>query len=274
MKAKIEEKTTLLAALQLLSPDSSKNTLKSWVDQGRVSIDESRVTSHRLELLPGQELRVGPKVSFSEHGIKILYEDRYLVVLDKPAKLLTVATDDESEKTVHAILKRRLKKTVYPVHRLDRDTSGVMLFTYTTEARDALKEQFAKHTIERIYYAHVEGSPSPKKGTWRSHLVEDDFYFVKSSSTGKLAITHYEVMGEKKNVSLVKFILETGRKNQIRVHASEAGYPIVGDTKYGAQTHHKRLFLHAHILGFYHPFRDKQMRFVSPLPTYFSFNKD
>jgi tRNA pseudouridine32 synthase/23S rRNA pseudouridine746 synthase/23S rRNA pseudouridine1911/1915/1917 synthase len=253
-----------------------------------------------VELLPGQEVNVGPTVSFSDYGVKILYEDRDIVVLEKPDRLLTVATLEETEKTVHSVLKRRLKRMVYPVHRLDRDTSGVMIFAYTTRARDSLKTQFLKHTIERVYFAYVEGTPQPKKGTWRSHLIEDDFYFVKSAEFGdaeeeprnqrqaryrppyqraadnkkqaaKLAITHYEVIEEKKEVSLVKFTLETGRKNQIRVHASEAGFPIVGDCKYGAQTQRRgRLCLHAHILGFQHPFKNKKMRFISPLPAYFS----
>jgi 23S rRNA pseudouridine1911/1915/1917 synthase len=305
MKTKIQEKTSLLTALQELSPESSKNTLKSWIEQGRVSVNETRVSSARQELLPGQELKVGPKVAYTEHGIKILYEDEHLVVLDKPDKLLTVATAAENEKTVHAILKRRLRRMVYPVHRLDRDTSGVMLFAYTTNARDVLKEQFAEHSIDRIYMAIVEGMPTPLKGTWKSTLVEDDFFFVKSvqtpevpvkpkndfrareaaryhqrkafieqklksEETGKLAITHYEVIKQRKHTALVKFTLETGRKNQIRVHASEAGFPILGDTKYGGQTNRRRLCLHAHILGFYHPFRKKKMKFVSPLPEYFA----
>ncbi|HVX00265.1 MAG TPA: RluA family pseudouridine synthase [Candidatus Babeliaceae bacterium] len=267
MKAKIQEKTSLLEVLAILSPDSSKNTLKGWIEQGRVSIDDVRVSSPRQEVLPGQEVKVGPKASFSEHGIKILYEDRYLVVIDKPDRLLSVASLMENEKTVHAILKRRLKKMVYPVHRLDRDTSGVMLFAYTPEVGDKLKKQFAEHSIERIYFAYVEGRP-PQKGTWKSYLTEDDLYFVKSSQTGKLAVTHYEVMEEKDGISLIKFKLETGRKNQIRVHASEAGYPVLGDVKYGGQRR-KRLYLHAHILGFQHPILRKQMQFVSPLPSDF-----
>jgi len=293
MKSKIQEKTSLLAALQKLSPESSKNTLKSWIEQGRVSVNETRASSARQELLPGQELKVGPKAAYTEHGIKILYEDEHLVVIDKPDKLLTVATTAENEKTVHAILKRRLRRMVYPVHRLDRDTSGVMLFAYTTKARDVLKEQFAEHSIDRIYMGIVEGMPTPLKGTWKSTLVEDDFFFVKSipetkndfrsreaaryrqrqafsEEAGKLAITHYEVIKQRKHTALVKFTLETGRKNQIRVHASEAGFPILGDTKYGGQTNRRRLCLHAHILGFHHPFRNKRMKFVSPLPEYFA----
>lgn len=271
MKAKIQEKTHLIDVLEKLSPDSSKNTLKDWVKQGRVSIDGRRAVSWRQGVFPGQEIFVGPRVSFADEGLKILYEDRYLVVLEKPEKLLSVATLSENEMTVHSILKRRLSKMVYPVHRLDRDTSGVMLFAYTEEVCEELKKQFEKHSIERVYYARVEGIPSPGKGTWKSYLAEDDFYFVKSAAGGKLSITHYEVVDVKKGTALVKFTLETGRKNQIRVHASEAGHPIVGDLKYGAQSQRRRrLCLHAHTLGFYHPQKKKQMRFVSPLPSIFN----
>ena len=243
--------------------------MKTWIEHGRVTIDDKAPSSWRQELLPGQELKVGHRHSFAEEGIKILYEDEYLAVIDKPTKLLTVASLLENERTAHSILSNRLKRKVYPVHRLDRDTSGVMMFACTSDAQNRLKEQFAAHTIERVYYGVVEGFPSPSKGTWRSYLIEDDYYFVKSSTTGKLAVTHYEVTEKRGSLSLVKFTLETGKKNQIRVHSSEAGHPIVGDAKYGARIQRRRLCLHAHILGFYHPFRNKQMRFISPLPAMF-----
>lgn len=270
METKIQEKTTLLQALQTLSPDSSKNTLRSWIEQGRVLVDEKPRSDVREVLNPGQTLKVGPKVSFADDGIRILYEDRYLVVIEKPEKLLTVASLDEDETNVHAILRLRLKKRVYPVHRLDRDTSGVMVFAYTEKARDLLKKQFAVHSIERVYHAIVEGQLTPSKGTWKSRLLEDANYFVKSSPYGKLAITHYEVIKLKPRSSLVKFTLETGRKNQIRVHASDAGHPVLGDTKYGSKNRKVRLCLHAHILAFDHPIKKKRMRFVSPLPSLFA----
>jgi 23S rRNA pseudouridine1911/1915/1917 synthase len=270
MRTEIQEKSTLLEVLQRLSPDSSKNTLRSWVEQGRVLVDDKQITSWRHILQPGQLVKVGPKVFFADEGIRVLYEDSHLIVIDKPEKLLSVASLDETESNVHAILRRRLKKRVFPVHRLDKDTSGVLVFAYTEVARDGLKEQFADHSIERVYYAFVEGTLTPPKGTWKSYLVEDESYFVKSSKTGKLAITHYQVMNAKRGISLVKFQLETGRKNQIRVHASEAGHPVVGDTKYGGQSRRVRLCLHAHILAFNHPVKKKRIRFVSPLPELFS----
>lgn len=269
MKAKIQENTTLIEALQKLSPDSSKNTLKTWVEQGRVTLDGQIASSWKHPLVPGQSIEVGPRQAFAEEGIKILYEDEHLAVIEKPPGLLTVASLIEGELTVHRILGNRLKRKVYPVHRLDRDTSGVMMFAYTPTAQELLKEQFAHHTIDRIYFGLVEGLPSPARGTWRSYLIEDDTCFVKSAKIGKLAITHYEVVEKRGALSLVKFTLQTGKKNQIRVHTSEAGHPIAGDRKYGAKISRSRLCLHAHVLGFFHPFRKKTMRFTSPLPAGF-----
>lgn len=270
MKAKIREKTLLLDVLQNLSPESSKNNLKSWVEKGRVQVDGVVVKRYVLTLEPGQEVTVGPKASFAEEGIKIVYEDRYLVVLDKPDHLLSVASLTEENRTVHAILKRRLGKTVYAVHRLDRETSGLMMFAYTEEARDRLKKQFEAHEVSRHYAALIEGHLSPQQGTWKSYLQEDKNYKVYSAPTGQLAITHYAVIGEKPTFSCVRFTLETGRKNQIRVHSSDAGHPIIGDRKYGARTNpYDRLCLHAFQLEFVHPFFNKKLCFKSSLPSPF-----
>jgi len=274
MKKTIETECTVLEALKALSPDSSTTSLRSWVEQGRVSLDGVRVTSARTTLVPGQNLLVGPKLLFTEKELVVLYEDSEITVIDKPAKLLTVATDFETGRTAHAILKRRNKGPVFPVHRLDRDTSGVMVFARSNKARHFLKELFADHTIQRQYYALLEGRLKEPKGSWKSTLVQDANYFVRSGreddDRGKPAITHFEQLSCKNDYSLVRFELETGRKNQIRVHASEAGHPIAGDKKYGAKTNRfSRLCLHAHILGFTHPVSNKLMRFTSPLPPFF-----
>jgi 23S rRNA pseudouridine1911/1915/1917 synthase len=155
------------------------------------------------------------------------------------------------------------------VHRLDQGTSGVMLFVYNEKAQGHMKKQFEEHSIVRIYLGLIEGNlPSPS-GTWESNLREDDAYFVRSSPHGEKAITHYEVVAKRKKSSLVRFALETGKKNQIRVHTSEAGHPIVGDKKYGAKTNpYKRLCLHAHFLSFEHPATGKRLAFTSPLPSF------
>ncbi|MBS0620496.1 MAG: RluA family pseudouridine synthase [Verrucomicrobia bacterium] len=272
MKQLVDQETPLLTVLAGLSPDSSKNTLRTWVESGRVTVDGKRVERANLLVQPGQEVIVGPKVSFVGEEIRILYEDDHLVVLEKPEGLLSVATDFETRATVHHKLKRRYhNRSIFPVHRLDRETSGVMLFAYTPRARDNLKGQFEARSIDKVYYAFVQGILPERQGTWESYLLEDETYFVKSQEMGKLAITHYEVLKEKKFLSFLKLKPETGRKNQLRVHTSEAGVPIVGDKKYGATANPiKRLCLHAQSITFTHPENGKRLTFSVPLPPLFS----
>ncbi|HEY5259602.1 MAG TPA: RluA family pseudouridine synthase [Rhabdochlamydiaceae bacterium] len=260
----------LLDLLRELGPDSSKTTLRSWVAQGRVSVDGKQVTDTRVQVKQGQEVKVGSKCLFARENIKILFEDAHIVVILKPEGLLTVATDFDQEFTAHTVLKNRHEGQVYPVHRLDRETSGVMVFAYTEAARDKLKEVFYTHDIEREYLALVEGRPTPDKGTWESTLIEQADYSVRSAPGGKLAITHYEVLKQKGQFTLLRLKLQTGRKNQIRVHCKEAGFPITGDKKYGAKTHaFGRLCLHAQKLAFLHPITKKPLSFESPVPEMF-----
>ncbi len=208
------------------------------------------------------------KVIFDD--LKILYEDRDLVVIDKPAGLLSVATDFELGRSAHSILKRRFHRPhITPVHRLDRETSGLLVFAHSDAARLGLKAQFEEHSIKREYRAIVYGILPEKKGTFESYLSEDARYFVRSGDPdrGKLAITHYEVIEQRKEQSVLRVFLETGRKNQIRVHLSEAGFPIVGDKKYGNEDDQApRLYLHALELGFIHPVTQKELHFHSPSP--------
>ena len=207
-------------------------------------------------------------------GIKIYYEDKHIVVIEKPTGLLSVATDFEMEETAHAILKNHCRpKRVFIVHRLDQDASGVMLFALSEEARDALKLVFEAHDIQRNYAAVVEGSFDLSNGKWESYVYEDANYVVHSSqdpTRGKLAVTHYKVKHASRKYTWLDLTLETGRKNQIRVHCKDAGHPIVGDKKYGAVSNPvKRLCLHAHVLAFDHPVTHQKMHFESPVPESF-----
>lgn len=272
MKCIANRNALLLELLQEMAPDSSKNTLRSWLQAGRVLVDGKRIDRANTSIVLGQEVIIGPKVSFLRGSIRIVYEDEAIVVLEKPEGLLSVATDFENRMTVHSFLKRQFhNRRVYPVHRLDRDTSGVMIFAYTEVARDHLKSQFEQHLIDKVYYAIIEKQMPLKKGTWESYLEEDDFYFVKSSEKGKLAITHYELLKTDQNRSLIRLKPQTGRKNQLRVHCSEAGFPIVGDKKYGAKTNPiKRLCLHAAKICFTHPLSERQLTFTASLPESFS----
>ena len=194
--------------------------------------------------------------------------------------MLSVATAFDKTNTAHSVLKAQFKpRQVYVVHRLDQDTSGVMLFALKENCFEAMKKIFEKHDIDRVYYAIVEGNLDSSSGTWQSYLYEDANYHVHSTTsaqTGELAITHYEVKAANKHYSLLELKLETGRKNQIRVHCQQAGNPVVGDKKYGATKNPlKRLGLHAYMLAFVHPSTHKKKIFTSPLPEVFLkiFNK-
>jgi len=264
---------SLLDALVNCAPDSSKTTLRSWIKEGRVAVDDEVVTDSSTLIAPDQWVTVGAKKCIIGGGIHILYEDPHLVVINKPTRLLSVATAAETEKTAHSFLKDRYKK-VYVVHRLDKDTSGVMLFALSDEAYHRLNEMFEQHDMKRCYTGVVEGKLEPAAGTWQSYLYEDEQFVVHSSprpGRGVLATTHFEVKNASKKFSLVIFTLETGKKNQIRVHCQEASHPLAGDKKYGAISDPlKRLCLHAHLLSFLHPITQKPMNFTVPPPKEFT----
>ncbi len=258
----------LLERLVERFPDHSKRTLQQWIRYGRVRIGNRILFKSEALVSDQEEVHLRSKITLINHGVKILFEASNFVVIEKPAGLLSVATDFQKHITAHNALKKQYKgQVIYPVHRLDRDTSGVLVFALNKSARDHFKALFAKHDIKRCYLALVEGKIADDKGTWSSFLKEDRNYHVHSSKDdqGKEAITHYEVLIRKKNISLVRFFLETGRKNQIRVHCQQAGHPIVGDQKYGAQSK-GRLALHAYELGFIPPRGEKELHFTAPLP--------
>lgn len=271
MKFVVEKEKSLLELLGEQFPDSSKTTLRSWLEKGRVCVAGRVVKKGNARVEAGREVVLRQKTHILDLGIEVLYEDEHLAVIYKPEGVLSVATAFDRTKTAHEVLKRRFhSQRVYPVHRLDRETSGVMLFAYSEKGREGLKKQFQEHSIEREYLGIVEGKLEAKRGVWESFLQEDPDYFVRSAETGKKSITHYLVQKEKGNYTLLLFKLETGRKNQIRVHCYEAGHPLAGDKKYGAVSNPlKRLCLHAHTLGFVHPVKGEKMRFSAMLPEEF-----
>jgi 23S rRNA pseudouridine1911/1915/1917 synthase len=255
----------LLDVLATRHPDSSKNSLRDLIKHRRVLVDGSLATFN-IEVTDENEIIVLPKRRLIE-GVTSLYADDHLIVVDKPEGLLSVATDFEEKKTLHARLKKAYP-TVWPVQRLDRETSGVMVYAISFKAKEGLKEQFMNHTIYREYQALIDGILRGK-GTWKHKLYEDASYFMRVSSNGEgeEAITHYEVLENTKRNTRVKFVLETGKKNQIRVQTSHQGHPIAGDKKYGkGASHLKRLALHAHKLEFTHPITNKRLSFTSPVP--------
>jgi 23S rRNA pseudouridine1911/1915/1917 synthase len=274
-----KEPIPLLDALAQLYPDSSRTTLRQMLQNGRVRVngdtekDARRVVDpdEILEVIAKSDQRVLPP------GIAILHEDRDVIVILKSQGLLTVATEREREATAQAYLNAYLgsagEDRVQVVHRLDRDTSGVLVFAKNFFARERLKEQFMIHSVERIYVAIIEGTIDPPEGTIESNLFEQrdlKMVSVDAHPDAKHAVTHYRTIAVKGPFSMLEVTLETGRKNQIRAHLAEAGHPVAGDKMYGAKTNSLgRLGLHAKLLGFDHPTSGKHLVFTAALPKSF-----
>jgi len=216
---------------------------------------------------------------YQPKGFHIIYEDRDIIVGNKAADFITVAALWNKENTIHSALNQyvrkgcaKSRKCVYVVHRLDQDTTGVLIFAKTEQALVFLKDNWK--TTVKTYYAVVHGRLAQKTGTFSSYLYEDKEYMMHSTpdaAKGKLSRTAYTVIQETDRFSLLKIDLLTGRKNQIRVHLADAGHPVVGDAKYGKRsTHYRRLALHAQSISFNHPFSGKRLTFAVPVPEYFN----
>jgi 23S rRNA pseudouridine1911/1915/1917 synthase len=280
VKLAVRETQSLLDALALLYPESSRTTLRQMLQTSRVRVNGMVEKNARRELVPGDLVEVGQKSVPPPlpEGLAILHEDDDVIVVLKSHGLLTVATERERETTAQAYLNVYLTakggERVHVVHRLDRETSGVLVFAKHFAAREALKEKFAVHDIERVYVAVVEGELDPPKGTFRSHLRERKDLRMESVDPhpdAKLAVTHYRTIESNGRFSLLEIRLETGRKNQIRTHLSEVGHPVVGDRLYGSTINPLgRLGLHAKLLGFDHPATGQHMVFTAPLPKGFT----
>lgn len=221
-----------------------------------------------------------PKIpaKYRPRGIDFLYEDDDVIVVNKQQGILTTHTRRMEPFTVENAVTNYLRKgnsrssrCAYLVHRLDRETSGLLLFAKNEEAQYRIKENWQRNT--KYYLALVHGRPRLEHDIIESYLAEDEdlyVYSVKNPKDGKLSRTEYLVLSANRNVSVVQINLLTGRKNQIRVHFAESGFPVVGDEKYGAdQVEEKRLYLHAQDLAFDHPFTGQRLSFHSPTPPSF-----
>ena len=255
---------TLLDELALKMPQASKSTLNKSIKDERVVVDEC-VTKRNISLSKGAKCEFKVKKKYID-DIEVYYEDRDIVVVEKPEGLLTVATSRELFFTLHAKLKKKFQR-VWPVHRLDRETSGVLVFALNEKAREGLIAQFKDHSIVREYRAIVVGD-LPESGVWKHRLVEDgNLKMHVTAGSGLQAETYFKRLDKKGKQNFVQFILKTGKKNQIRVQSSFMGFPILGDKKYAnRELRRERMFLHAHHLGFSHPITKKELSFFSPIP--------
>jgi 23S rRNA pseudouridine1911/1915/1917 synthase len=268
--------------MHLLVPGAANRTLRQMLDAGRVRVNGEVCKIARKPLVRGDVVEIGDRtessVSSRIHGIEVLFEDDHLLIIHKPAGLLTVATLHEHERTAYAFLRARLKqqdprRKIFIVHRLDKFVSGLLVFAKSEQVQAGLQHQFHEHSIDRKYYAIVEGTVEREHGTIESRLAENHARRMHSTDkpeAGKRAVTHYRVLRRLSNVTALEVRLETGRKNQIRVHMSESGHPIVGDQAYGSTTDpFGRIGLHAFLLGFDHPVTGKRMHFETAPPAEF-----
>ncbi|HEX4139582.1 MAG TPA: RluA family pseudouridine synthase [Candidatus Methylacidiphilales bacterium] len=276
----VEAPTTLLPFLFATWPETKKKQVREWLKFGSVAVNDRTVTQFDHPLKRGDRVTLhrrgmaAPETKIPG-GIRIRHEDADILVIEKPAGLLSIASASEADRTAYALLTQHVRRgnprgreRVWIVHRLDRETSGVMVFAKSESAKTALQKNW--DAAEKRYFAVVEGAPPQESGTLESWLDESNPLKVYVGGNGpqmRHAITHYRVMKKGKGVTLLEVTLETGRRHQIRAQLAQAGCPIVGDGKYGAETDPiKRVALHACSLRFTHPTARKPMRFESPLP--------
>lgn len=263
-------------------PQYNRTRLKSLLKYQQVRIPGYPSPRHDSPVAPGQMVEINltrPFATFSHPRVSLVYEDDDILVVNKGYGLLSMGTDTgKKNETAYNILKNYVKRQhpdnkIFIVHRLDRDTSGLMMFARSEEAKEAMQHNWNNMVLERNYVAVLEGVLEEDSGVIRSHLDENsrfEVYSTHEKGKGKLAVTRYKVLARGGGYTLVQFSLDTGRKNQIRVHAADLGHPIVGDRKYGAEASPiHRLALHARSLKFAHPITRKLMEFTLPVPAKF-----
>ncbi|MFD1928425.1 RluA family pseudouridine synthase [Sporosarcina siberiensis] len=278
----VKEPGELLPFLLESMKNSSRNSVKSILTRGQVTINGEMIKQHnhlleigdKVEILSNQ---VAESISKIE-GVTILHEDDDIIVINKNAGILSVASEREKEFTAYRQITEYVKRLnpknrIFVVHRLDKATSGIMLFAKSEKVQQALQNTWSDTVKERMYTALVEGNIKKTEGTISSWLTENSSFKVYSSPVdngGQHAITHYKKIQSNKNFSLLEVQLETGRKNQIRVHLEEIGHPVAGDKKYGSTGNPlRRLGLHATALSLIHPKTGKLVRYTADVPQAF-----
>lgn len=278
MKKTITSSISLLDFLLSEYPDSPKTRVKKLLQSGNIRCNNQVVTLHSHRLKPGDVVEIGSQSGTATKAaipFPVLYEDQFIIVVDKPAGIVTSSTDDTS--SIQWFVTQSLKKQshgkmrAYVVHRLDKEVSGVLLLAKNQLVMNKIKDNWPQ--TKKHYYALVEGKPEEPDGTIESWLIEDKSQKVHStyeSEGAKFAITHYRTLKQVNNCTLLDINLETGRKNQIRVHLSDIGCPIVGDRKYGASDEFiRQIRLHAYYLLFPHPITGDKIIIESPMPDGF-----
>ena len=278
---KVSETTELMKFLIEKFPEKSRTAIKSMLAHKQVTVGDLVTTQFDFPLKRGQMVFLNKKKSEEKprfRGMRIVHEDADLIVIEKGSGLLSIATDKEKVKTAYSMLSEYVKRfdpknLIFIVHRLDRDTSGLMMFAKSKKVQEVLQKDWNESIIERSYVVVVEGVVEKAEGTVTSWLKENKALVMYSSQNpedGQKAVTHYKVLKTDKQFSLLEVKLETGRKNQIRVHMKDLGFPVTGDKKYGAKLNPiGQMGLHARVLAFKHPVTGRMLRFDTPIPGKF-----
>lgn len=278
----VDENIILIEYLRKTLTKLSKNNIKSLLSKEMVLVNGNVQTKYNYELKKNDKITIREtkiKSKKLKHDINILYEDEDLIVINKPAGLLTIATNKEKEYTLYHFVMNYVKEKdkhnkIFIIHRLDKETSGIVIFAKNQKTKNLFQKDWEKNVITRGYLAVVEGSLKEKEGTIKSYLTENSEYMVYSTNNkkeGKLAVTKYKVIKENKKYSLLDLNILTGRKNQIRVHLKEHGNVIVGDKKYGSNNNSiNRMALHAYKIELIDPRNNKRLSFKIPMPTVFN----
>lgn len=273
----------LLPTLIEWQRDMSRSKIKQLLQQGRILVNGQAVTQFNFVVKPGDKIEIGSsstqRQGLTNRYLTLVYEDRYLVVIDKREGILSMATSHHAF-CLKNVLDRYFESThqrchAHLVHRLDRDTSGLMIFAKSREVQQLFEADWKGLVYDRRYVAVAEGLMQENEGTVSNWLKDNKQCFTYSSTTdngGKWAVTHFRVLEKGETNTLVELKLDTGRKNQIRVHLSDLGHPVLGDVKYSPNTEQAgapRLCLHAYRLHFTHPVTQQEMCFDTPVPPLF-----
>lgn len=279
-KVTVKEENTLLPFLFDLLNQQSKSSVKALLSHGQILVNGKVTSQFDTPLAPGDEVTVSyerGKVEFSNPLLNIVWEDDDLIVVNKKEGLLSVSSTRVKERTAYHMLSDYVKKCdprnkIFVLHRLDRDTSGLMMFAKNQRVQNALQSDWNSAITQRTYVAVVEGRPEKDTDLIVSNLTENTQMqvYITAEGNGKEAITRYRLLRSNGHYSLLELDLETGRKNQIRVQMQSIGHSIAGDYKYGAETDPAgRLMLHARRLFFIHPVTGEEMRFETRIPDAF-----
>ena len=275
----VKENAPLLEYL-INNVSESRSKLKATLQGRGIAVNGRMVTQFDYQLKAGDKIIISrhkKQNQFKSRYVKIVYEDRWLVVVEKDIGILSMAAGHSSLNVKSVLddyfLKSRQKCRAHVVHRLDRDTSGLMVYAKDIETEQILEHNWHQIVYDRRYVAVVSGEMEQNNGTIANWLKDNKAYITYSSPTdngGKYAVTHFQVLNRTTEHSLVEYKLETGRKNQIRVHSADMGHPVCGDMKYGnGDDPLHRLCLHAYMLCFTHPVTGEPMEFSTPIPTAF-----